>query len=173
MQKSHYIEVLETGRMFASQKYCWETSLPLEAEGTLPITICNNFFDMALLNWAHLFGNSNDQLHYRKVVSNPESFKKRLLVKLAITEQEWEINWKNLKDFRDNRIAHIDKKFSVRVPELNIAALCISEYYSYAREELVACDPILKIYDETLSKFITKNSDYWKETIIKIYKCMQ
>jgi hypothetical protein len=172
VDKNKLTRVVEVSREFAHQWFLWKESLELDAGGMLPIIICNNFFDIALLQWAHLYGNFTDDLHYRNIVEDPDEFKAKLKIKLGITEEQWKANWDSLKDFRDHRIAHIDTNKSAIVPELNTAYQCISEYYRYARERLVNISPLCKVYDENLSQYIERNREYHESEIRKIYRAM-
>ena len=68
----------------------------------------SNSLDLAVLYWFHLFGYHNDDLHWKKVVSDVEDFRKRLLACLGLTQEEWESKIKakiektgKLKSYRD------------------------------------------------------------------------
>jgi hypothetical protein len=160
---------------FARQHFCWLESLKYEdVPGTLPILICNNFFDMALLNWAHLFGNLRDDLHFKKVLSDPESFKSKIQNKLSMDQNGWENHWKSLKDFRDQRVAHIDPVESSIVPDLEIAFKCICEYYDVAKTELKAQQQTLSLDSyHSLQDFVERNADYYSTHIAKVFNAIK
>lgn len=65
---------------FSRQYFCYKEYLKLyenqKPQDLLPILLLNNFFDIALLNWAHLFGNREDALHFKKVLNNSDPFKR-------------------------------------------------------------------------------------------------
>lgn len=156
---------------FARQHFCWIESLQYEkAPGTLPILISNNFFDIALLNWSHLFGNHKDDLHFKKVLSDSESFKLKIQDRLSMDQDGWQNHWKSLKDYRDQRVAHIDPVKDSNVPDLEIAFECISEYYDVARTELIAQQETsyLDSYN-SLQEFVKRNADYYSTHIAKVF----
>lgn len=173
MDSSKLKRVAIVAKEFSRQRFCWLESLKYEdAEGTLPILICNNFFDIALINWAHLFGNNKDDLHFRNVLSNPDNFKSAIMHRLSMTDADWDSHWKSLKDFRDSRVAHIDPIDSVIVPDLNIAFECISKYYEIAITELKAQDPHF-FGDDTLQGFVEDNAEYYTRDISKVFNALK
>lgn len=173
MDSSKLKRVAMVAKEFSRQRFCWLESLKYEdAEGTLPILICNNFFDIALLNWAHLFGNKKDDLHFRNVLSNPDSFKSKIMDRLYMTDADWDSHWKSLKDFRDFRVAHIDPIDSVTVPDLKIAYECIAEYYEIAIAELKTQDQYF-FGDDTLQDFVEKNADYYTRDLSKVFDSLK
>lgn len=160
---------------FAVQRFCWLESLKYEdVPGTLPITICNNFFDIALLSWAHLFCNHKDELHFRNVLSNPDSFKSKIMDRLSMTDDEWDKYWRSLKSFRDERVAHIDPVGSVMVPDLDIAYECVSEYYNVVTTELRAQNQLIFLDSyRSLQDFVDKNADYYSTNITKVFNALK
>lgn len=165
--------VTTVAKEFSRQRFCWLESLKYEnVEGTLPILICNNFFDIALLNWAHLFGNNKDDLHFRNVLSDPDSYKSSLMGRLSMTDEDWNGHWKSLKDFRDARVAHVDPVDSVIVPDLNIAYECVCEYYEVAITELRAQEQLFS-GDKSLQDFVEKNADYYSNDIRKVFSAIK
>ncbi|GAA5442614.1 hypothetical protein Misp06_00788 [Microbulbifer sp. NBRC 101763] len=137
-QKNKFSRVRIVGKEFGIQYGCFKAFSEYYdfMEGGVPITITNNFFDMALLNWVHLFGNQKDDLHFRNTLDDPESFKESLLSNLGITNSGWEENWRLLKGFRDQRVAHIDPIESTIVPKLDLAFESVCFYYDYVTERL-------------------------------------
>jgi len=160
---------------FARQHFCWLESLKYEdVPGTLPILICNNFFDIALLNWSHLFGNLKDNLHFKNVLSDPETLKSTIQNKLSMDQAGWENHWKLLKDFRDQRVAHIDPVKIITVPDLEIAFKCICEYYDVARTELRAQQQTLSLDSyQSLQEFVERNADYYTTDIAKLFNAIK
>lgn len=111
--------VIIVAEEFARQYLCWQESKKHYSDSWnfVALTISNNFFDIALLNWAHLFGNSTDQLHIEKTLGDhKESFVKGLQAKLGMNDEKWKAYWDSMKRFRDKRIAHIGEEHSIEVP---------------------------------------------------------
>jgi hypothetical protein len=96
----------------------------------------NNTINMTMLSWSHLFGNHNDDLHWKKIVDDVEIFRQRLLQSINMTDDEWRMYRKTIKDYRDKYIAHIEVKPVSQVPHLAPALLATTYYYSVVLEEL-------------------------------------
>lgn len=163
--------VVSIGQEFARQRFCWIESLKYcQAEGTIPRLVSNNFFDIALLNWAHLFGNNRDRLHFRKVLSRPDDLKENVKIKLSINDFDWDANWNLLQDFRNTRVAHIDSTKNGEVPNLDFAFECVSEYYFIAREMLQAKNTGVFVDSYmTLVDFSERNSLYFTDSVRKLF----
>ncbi len=139
-EKTLYL-VRKVAREFCRQYFCFKEYTKLydnkNPQGRLPIMIENNFFDVALLNWAHLFGNWNDSLHFKNILDDCENFKNRIKEKLSLCDRQWDDHWNLLKDFRDKRVGHFDLTIeTIVVPQLDIAYKCIAEYYIEVTTEL-------------------------------------
>jgi hypothetical protein len=175
MDSSKLKRVTLVAQEFARQYVCWLESLKYQnVPGTLPILICNNFFDIALLNWSHLFGNLNDDLHFKKVLSDPESFKSTIQTKLSMDQAGWENHWKSLRDFRDQRVAHLDPVKSTTVPGLDIAFKCICEYYDVAIKELEAQQQTLYLDSyNSLQEFVERNVDDYSSHLAKVFNAIK
>lgn len=91
---------------------------------------------MAVLDWCHLFGNRNDDLHWRNIVSDTDRFKQNILDALGMSGAEWKTYWQSVKDYRDKDVAHIEVRPETTVPEMDKALETIKLYYSYAISEL-------------------------------------
>lgn len=174
MNSNKLKEVVEVARDFSRQRLCWLESLKYEnTKGQLPILIYNNFFDIALLNWGHLFGNENDELHFKQVLSSPNTLKSTIMGKLGMTDEDWKAHWKSLKHFRDSNVAHIDRdRDDAIVPELDIAYVCVAEYYKSAIAALKAQGSCL-YGDDTLDDFIERSADYYTQGISEIFNALK
>lgn len=166
---------------FARQRLCWQESLTLQDPtwGYIHIMICNNFYDIALLNWAHLFGNIGDSLHFKNTLPNPESFKSALQDNLGMKQClcelgtkcdcEWAKHWQAMKNFRDTRIAHIDKVQSAYVPDMDIAYICVCEYYRVAVEYLKEQEKMYRGMDSSLDSYFSKSSYYYSTNVARVF----
>lgn len=156
--------VRHISKKFCSQYGCFKSYSEHydSMQGKVPILITNNFFDIALLHWAHLFGNWNDDLHYSNVVTNSEEFKSHLLNILGLNESEWQSNWDSLKSYRDQRVAHIDPAEESIVPELDLAFKAIGIYYKYATDRLIDLEETV-YFKKSLDTILSENSEYYRE----------
>jgi hypothetical protein len=100
------------------------------------IYMYNNTIDLAVLDWFHLFGYHNDDLHWKQVVSDVPAFRKQLLQSIQMTEDEWKMYRETIKDYRDKDIAHIEVRPISQVPEMTPALRAAAYYYSVALAEL-------------------------------------
>lgn len=96
----------------------------------------NNYIDVAVLDWCHLFGNWNDHLHWRNLINDADGFKKELLNTLNMTAREFDTYWESVKDYRDKDIAHIEVRPSTNVPHMDKALEAVSLYYRHLISEL-------------------------------------
>lgn len=140
--------------------------------GMVPIVISNNHFDIALLNWGHLFGNREDNLHFRNVLESPDEFKDLLLLELNITESEWVKNWKLLKGYRDQRVAHFDPIDKAIVPELDLAFESVCFYHDFVTKKLQNMDATVFITKSLKARFDAEKEYYEQSAraIVEILK---
>lgn len=131
------------------------------------IYIHNNFIEMSVLAWGHLYGNSSDSLHFRKLAENPDDFKLGLLEELSISDKEWITYWNCMKDYRDKGIAHIDPEPILTVPDLEIAYKSIAYYYHYFIDEL-KMDIKFQAYYDNLHKYADNRFKKYGPQIEKI-----
>ncbi len=96
----------------------------------------NNYIDMAVLNWCHLFGNNSDDLHWMRVIEDADTFRDNFLKIVGLNFDEWKAYRKTIKDYRNKDVAHIEVRPETTVPEMDIAITATCIYYSAALEEL-------------------------------------
>jgi len=97
--------------------------------------------DMAVLEWCKLFGSDDEEhqkTHWKNVVGNGESFRKDLLGKLGVSANDWADYWKQMKNYRDQHVAHrdFDKSDVTHYPTLDLALASSRIYYGYVIAEL-------------------------------------
>ena len=120
------------------------------------IHMYNNAIDLAVLDWFHLFGNHNDDLHWKSIVHNVDRFKQGLLQSISYSAQEWKAYHEKIKNYRDKDIAHIELKPLSHVPEMTQALRAAAYYYAAVLEELQG----YAIYDDSpqdLNDYYEKN----------------
>jgi hypothetical protein len=96
----------------------------------------NNAIDLAVLDWFHLFGYHNDDLHWKRVVQDVNSFRQGLFQSLGMIEQEWTAYRESIKDYRDKDVAHIEVRPVSHVPDMAVALQAVVYYYTYVLKEL-------------------------------------
>jgi len=104
------------------------------------VTIQGNFMDIAILEWAKLFGGFNDEHHWNKVVEDTDSFKNKMFEESGITEDQFKESWSSIKVYRDKFVAHLDSEKIMNIPVLDIPIAVTKYYYNFALNELEAKD---------------------------------
>jgi len=100
------------------------------------IYVFNNSIDLAVLDWFHLFGYHNDDLHWKQIVADIEAFRQQLFDHVNMTEDEWKSYREEIKTYRDKDVAHIEVRPASQVPEMGIALKTATYYYDYVLKEL-------------------------------------
>ena len=118
------------------------------------ICMYNNAIDLAVLDWFHLFGYHNDDLHWKKVANDINDFRRKLLSLLGLTKNEWEEYRETIKTYRDKDVAHIEVRPVSHVPEMLVALKAADFYYKNVLSELQSYS----------------NYDKWPDDLIAYYK---
>ena len=100
------------------------------------IATFNNAIDLAVLDWFHLFGYQNDDLHWKRVVSDNDKFRDGLFNYLNLSKEGFEAYRNEIKAYRDKDIAHIEIRPVSNVPEMSIALKACNYYNKYVLKEL-------------------------------------
>jgi len=94
--------------------------------------IHGGFMDLPVLDWCKIFGANGEPTHWKGVVDDPAKFRTELLLKLEISQEEWEQYWNHMKDYRDELVAHFEAGTDVSTyPDLDIALKSSCFYYNY------------------------------------------
>lgn len=109
------------------------------------LTVHGNFVDVCVLEWCKLFGNRNGKYHWQNIFSSPAQFRQELLTLHSIDDARLEMLWNEVKDYRDDFVAHLEDRESTPLPNMNIHHLLIEFYY----RKLQATFPQLR-YDDAL-----------------------
>ena len=107
----------------------WDILKPKE-EGQFWITALGNFIDTSVLEWGKLFGDDNGKHHWKQIANDRTSFKHRLLEDVGISQEQWDASWKEIKDYRDKFIAHLDSELTMQVPRMDIPMRMVAFYYA-------------------------------------------
>jgi hypothetical protein len=98
--------------------------------------VANSSQDTAVIQWCNLFGSSNDgnQTHWLNSgvsnISDRDEFVEKILSKIPIAFTDWEGVHKQIVDYRNKNIAHIElDDWKRNVPQFDIAIDAL--FYSY------------------------------------------
>lgn len=106
----------------------WKELQP-KREGEFWITILGNFIDTSILEWSKLFGDEKGKHHWKRIVDNEAMFKSRLMNDIGISEAQWRESWKQIKDYRDKFIAHLDSEDTMYIPQMDIPFRMVNFLY--------------------------------------------
>ncbi|MCE5343059.1 MAG: hypothetical protein LLF96_05635 [Eubacteriales bacterium] len=93
-------------------------------------------FQMAIIRWCMIFGSDSNDTHWENLQLDKDKFKKRLLLELQITPEEWQRYWESMKDFRDKFVAHRSIEAIPSAPFFIIALKAVLCLENWVREEL-------------------------------------
>jgi len=99
-------------------------------------TVYNNAIDVAILDWFHLFGYHNDDLHWKNIVKDINAFRSALFTTVGLDEQGWTSYRETIKTYRDKDVAHIEVRPNSWVPDMTMALKATDFYYQAVLEEL-------------------------------------
>jgi len=123
--------------------YIWKQNPPQDSAW---LSIADMCYSDLVMSWNSLFGQDNQETHWKKFV-NKITFskdlelklfdKKMLLLYLNITESEWAIYHKEMVNTRNVRIAHLNISKTVeQLPNITIAMHCCYFYRDWLMELL-------------------------------------
>lgn len=141
-----------------------------QKSGRLHFEISNNFYDVALLNWVHLFGHWDDDFHFRRILNDPDQFKAELLSTLGFQDPDWVSHWQNLKNFRDKIVAHSEFDARVTVPDLVVAFNAVNEYYKVVEKTIRKDFPGSRPDYLDLNEYVSYERPYYSESIKLVYQ---
>jgi len=100
--------------------------------------IYGNLLDVAVLEWCKVFGADAEPTHWKNVVTDHDTFRDGLLESLEIDIATWEAYWEEMKNYRNNLIAHHieDNKVVSKFPKLDLVLESSYYYYAYLITEL-------------------------------------
>lgn len=100
------------------------------------IATYNNAIDLAVLDWFHLFGYHNDDLHWKNIVTDIPGFRNELYNVIKVNDSEFNAYWEEIKIYRDKDVAHIEIRPVSNVPNMTMALKAVSFYYQTVLKEL-------------------------------------
>jgi hypothetical protein len=106
------------------------------------LTIAGNFLDIATLEWCKLLGDENAKHGWQKTVTDKERFKRELLQHMEMTKDEWNNYVKEMRDYRDKFIAHLDNLLEMKIPVMDRAFKSAQFYYNYIAANEISWDEL-------------------------------
>ena len=103
--------------------------------------IYGDLSDIVVLEWCKLFGSDDDErqpLHWKNVVPDPTKFRTDLFARLQIYESKWRSYWREMKQYRDQSVAHHDIRRSEikNYPKFELALKSAYFYYEFMVHQL-------------------------------------
>lgn len=98
------------------------------------ISANNNFLDIAVLDWCKLFADKKGDHYWGRATNNPDILS-NFLQSIGISEEEFLRYETDIRAYRDQYVAHLDKKLNVYVPILGPVAFEIARYYYWYNRE--------------------------------------
>jgi hypothetical protein len=90
----------------------------------------SNSLDICVLEWCKLFGDKKGNHRWSRVVSDPQ-FLHKLVQRLKLTEDQFNAYAKQMREYRDWFIAHLDDERTMHLPRLRIARQSIAFLYDH------------------------------------------
>jgi len=102
--------------------------------------IYGNLLDVGVLEWCKIFGSDAEPTHWKRIITDHDAFRRDLLSSLKIDDGTWTAYWEEMKNYRDQLIAHhIEDGGAANYPKLDLALESSYYYYSYLIRELRDC----------------------------------
>jgi hypothetical protein len=100
-----------------------------------------NLMDMAVIDWCKLFGSDDTErqpIHWKNIADDQDIFRSALLKALAMTHEDWEAYWQDMKKYRDFTAAHHDPRRAeiATYPVLDKALDSAFFYFEYIQHEM-------------------------------------
>jgi len=94
--------------------------------------IHGSFLDLPVLDWCKIFGSNAEPTHWKDVVSDISKFRNEMFSHLNITKDEWNEYWFQMKNYRDELVAHYEPNYnSETYPDLELAFKSSCFYHDY------------------------------------------
>jgi len=94
-----------------------------------------NFIDTCVLEWCKLFGENKGEFHWKKIVSDPVSFKENLRLQIGLDDDAFNKEIHIFREYRDKWVAHLDTERTGFIPALEVAKKAVWFYYARVKQE--------------------------------------
>src|ERR1700733_933850 len=103
------------------------------------VTVNGNFLDQCVLEWCKLLGDLRGEHHWRQIVTDAAIFETELLRHLGMNAAEFDDYIKQMREYRDKFVAHLDSDRVMNPPRLDTALSSVKFYHAkVARTEATA-----------------------------------
>ena len=102
------------------------------------LTVHGNFLDVCVLEWCKLFGNRNGKFHWKNATLDPNAFRRELLNTHGIDDAALDKLWNEMKNYRDDFVAHLDEQETTAIPNLNGPYLLTTFYFEKLQSDFTA-----------------------------------
>jgi len=94
-----------------------------------------------VIDWCKLFGSDDAErqpIHWKNIADDQDSFRAALLKALAMTHEDWQTYWYDMKRYRDFNAAHHDprRREIATYPMLDKALDSAFFYFEYIQQEM-------------------------------------
>jgi hypothetical protein len=105
-----------------------------------------SFLQIAILEWAKLFGGKSEKHHWKRILSDPDGFESSLLTVLSKGKEEYEADCKTLLRYRDKVVAHLDpENWIIQVPQMEVAKASVWHLVKYLFEHEIKGDEVANL----------------------------
>ncbi|MEI7994354.1 MAG: hypothetical protein WCH01_05570 [Methylococcaceae bacterium] len=121
--------------------------------------IHGGLLDLSVLEWTKIFGSNGEPTHWKcgDIVDDHDTFRRELLIRTGLTQEEWNTYWNDMKSYRNEEISHHFDNLSRKCqnyPTLDVALISCYFYYEYL---------IKKAREHGEAKFPDNLGDYCKK----------
>ena len=117
----------------------------IRVKGQYAIAANSNFLDIAVLEWCKLFADKDGRHHWKRVVEDKSKFEQGLYEYLNITKKDFRFYVKEVLNYRNKFLAHLDDERVMYPPKLKLARNAVLYLYEYLRSDAVASQSIADV----------------------------
>lgn len=101
-------------------------------------TVNGNFMDTCVLEWCKMFADVNGEHYWSRIVCKPEEFEPALFNAISSTAGKFEAYRREMREYRDKFVAHLDHENIARIPHLDMAWAATRFYHDAVVHEVEA-----------------------------------
>jgi hypothetical protein len=126
-------------------------------------SIHDNCVDKALLEWCKLFGSERENYHWKKIITDLDTFECELLRNANTSADEFASYTSQMKRLRDKFVVHLDYENEMFLPLQDVAWSTIQTYFNRVTDvELIGVAvigpgemPITEYYNQKLAEALS------------------
>ena len=109
----------------------WNAGPAVRRETQFWRALNGNFIDICLLEWCKLFGDLKAKHHWSKSVTDSDRFSAGLHLKLGMNQAEFDEYRREVREYRDKFVAHLDELNQMAIPRLQPIINSVRYLYDY------------------------------------------